>query len=92
MSLIDRCVLDGVVHLAAFVTRTVSTFWDRVADQGSVDGTVNLLAAWTHKLGLALRNIQTGRIRQYVMFIVVGAVALFLVISFFFNSPASAGG
>jgi NADH:ubiquinone oxidoreductase subunit 5 (subunit L)/multisubunit Na+/H+ antiporter MnhA subunit len=91
VAFIDRHVLDGLVHLAAFVTRTVSVFWDRVTDQLIVDGSVNLLAAWTHRVGLALRNIQTGRIRQYVMFIVVGAVALFLVISFFFNSPTSAG-
>ena len=74
------------------MTRTISVFWDRVTEQAIVDGTVNLLAAWTHRVGLGLRNIQTGRIRQYVMFIVVGAVALFLVISFFFNSPAREGG
>jgi NADH-quinone oxidoreductase subunit L len=92
VTFIDRRVIDGLVHLAASVTRMISVFWDRFTDQAIVDGTVNLLAAWTHRLGLALRNIQTGRIRQYVMFIVVGAVALFLVISFFFNSPASAGG
>jgi len=53
---------------------------------------VNWTAAMTHRLGIALRAVQTGRLRQYVMFIVVAAVALFLVISFFFQSPASAGG
>jgi hypothetical protein len=34
--------------------------------------------------------VQTGRIRQYVMFIIVGAIALFLLISFFLN-PSLAG-
>ena len=29
--------------------------------------------------------IQTGRIRQYVMFIVIGAVAIFVLISFFWS-------
>ena len=90
--MIDRYLLDGFVHLCAFATRTFSTFWDRVADQAIVDGLVNRVASVTHRVGLALRAVQTGRIRQYVMFIVVGAVALFLVISFFMNSPASAGG
>ena len=92
VAMIDRYILDGFVHLCAFVARTIAVYWDRVADQAIVDGLVNLTANWTHRVGLALRNVQTGRIRQYVMFIVVGAVALFLVISFFFNSPASAGG
>ena len=89
--MIDRYVLDGLVHLSASVTRTISFYWNLVADQSIVDGLVNLTANWTHRVGLALRNVQTGRIRQYVMFIVVGAVALFMIISFFFSSPASAG-
>ena len=91
VGMIDRYVLDGLVHLSASVTRTISFYWNLVADQSIVDGLVNLTANWTHRVGLALRNVQTGRIRQYVMFIVVGAVALFMIISFFFSSPASAG-
>ncbi len=89
---IDRVVLDTILHMSARVTRTIAVFWDRVADQKVVDGVVNWTAAMTHRLGIALRAVQTGRLRQYVMFIVVAAVALFLVISFFFQSPASAGG
>ena len=41
-----------------------------IADRTLVDGFVNLLAAWTYSLGVSLHAIQTGRIRQYVMFIV----------------------
>ncbi len=91
VGMIDRYVLDGLVHLCASLTRTISVYWDLIADKSIVDGLVNLTANWTHRVGLALRNVQTGRIRQYVMFIVVAAVALFMVISFFFSSPASAG-
>ncbi|MBI2480320.1 MAG: hypothetical protein HYV60_17305, partial [Planctomycetia bacterium] len=54
------------------------------------DGFVDGLAATTHSLGLSLRAVQTGRIRQYVMFIVIGAVAIFILISFFWN-PTLAG-
>ena len=33
------------------------------------------------RLGLSLRAAETGKLRQYVMFIVVGTVALFMLIS-----------
>jgi NADH-quinone oxidoreductase subunit L len=46
-----------------------------------VDGSINLFANWTYSLGLTLRAVQTGRIRQYVMFIVIGAVTIFVLIS-----------
>ena len=32
----------------------------------------------TWDLGLSLRSMQTGRLRQYVMFIVVGTIVLFV--------------
>ena len=41
---------------------------------------VNLTARWTFAVGLWLRRLQTGNLRQYVMFIVVGLVALFVLI------------
>jgi len=34
-------------------------------------------------LGVWLRGVQTGRLRQYVMFIAAGALAIFVIISFF---------
>ena len=58
---------------------------NQVADRTLVDGFVNLFAAWTYSLGVSLHAIQTGRIRQYVMFIVIGAVAIFVLISFFWS-------
>ena len=58
------------------------------ADQIVVDGFVNLIARWVRAIGLSLRVLQTGSIRQYVMFIAIGAVVLFLLITFFLN-PAS---
>jgi hypothetical protein len=50
-----------------------------------VDGLANITARWTYAIGLSLRNVQTGRIRQYVMLIVVGTVALFILTSFFWS-------
>ena len=54
--------------------------WDKIFDEAIVDGLVNLLANWTFAFGSSLRVIQTGRLRQYVMFIVVGVVALFAIL------------
>ena len=87
---IDRKCIDGLVDGLAAMTRRFATFWVWLADGKIVDGFVDGLAAKTHSLGLSLRAIQTGRIRQYVMFIVIGAVAIFILISFFWN-PTLAG-
>ena len=55
-------------------------------DRMFVDGLVNLTARWIHSAGISLRRVQSGRLRQYVMLIIVGTVGLFILISFFWNS------
>jgi len=82
---LDRRVLDGLLHLIAGVTKQFAVLWERFVDRGIVDAAANDLAAGTYKAGSSLRGMQTGNLRQYVMFIVVGAVAIFLIISFFWN-------
>ena len=52
---------------------------------------MNLIARWTYALGLRLRAIQTGNIRQYVMWIAVGTVALFVLMSLYWNLCRDAG-
>jgi len=83
---IDRNWIDGLLHAIAAAAKSVSVFWDKLADRTIIDGAANLTAHWTHSVGLALRQVQTGKLRQYVMFIVVGALALFILISFFWSS------
>ena len=80
---IDSRILDGILHTVARGARLLATVWDRVLDRSIVDGLANGIASWTQRIGLSLRVIQTGQLRQYVLFIVVGTVALFLVVSFF---------
>jgi len=41
---------------------------------------VNLTAYWTYSAGHSLRNAQTGKLRQYVMAIVIFFVALTVLI------------
>jgi NADH-quinone oxidoreductase subunit L len=51
-------------------------------DHYIVDGLVNLTADAIYAVGSRLRNIQTGYLRSYVLFLVLGVVAVFLVLSF----------
>ena len=86
----DRRVIDRIIDGLARFTRWVSSLWEKIADQIVVDGTVNLVASWVHSIGLSLRAVQRGRIREYVMFIILGTIVLFFVIMFFLK-PALAG-
>ena len=47
---------------------------------------MNATASATWNAGLELKKLQTGSLRQYVMFIVVGTVALFVLASLFFRA------
>ncbi|MEQ8788196.1 MAG: proton-conducting transporter membrane subunit [Pirellulaceae bacterium] len=90
ISSFDRGCIDRLIDNIARGTTWLANFWAWFADQLFVDGCVNTFASWMYGIGVALREVQTGRIRQYVMFIIVGAIALFLLISFFLN-PTLAG-
>ena len=79
----DRVVLDGILHGASRLTIDVSQF-DRKFDEGVVDGLVNFVGDVVFATGRSLRTVQTGRLRQYVMFIAVGVVALFVLLFAFF--------
>jgi NADH-quinone oxidoreductase subunit L len=88
MARIDRSWIDWIVDGLASTARSFAVFWDRLADQTLVDGFVNTLARWTYAVGSYLRGLQTGQLRQYVMFIVIGAVALFFLISLWTSTLA----
>ena len=76
---VDKTIFDGVLHGSAKVTVAIAK-WDRLFDENVVDGLINLTAKATHSFASSLRVIQTGRLRQYVMFIVVSVVALFAML------------
>ncbi|MCH8830575.1 MAG: NADH-quinone oxidoreductase subunit L, partial [Planctomycetes bacterium] len=79
----DRRVIDGILHGATRITLDVSR-WDRKFDEGVIDGLVNMVGRVVFGVGSALRAVQTGRLRQYIMFIAVGVVTLFVLIFSFF--------
>ena len=63
--------------------------FDAWIDRTFVDGLVNATAAAVWNTGLKLRALQTGRLRQYVVFIVLGTVTLFMIASLAFRSSAT---
>jgi NADH-quinone oxidoreductase subunit L len=68
----DRGVIDGIIHACASVAKAGSRVVDALFDRTVVDGSVNTFAHWTWDFGLLLRKLQTGNLRQYVLFIVMG--------------------
>ncbi len=83
----DKSVIDRFIDFLAYGVRRISLL-DDLIDRLFVDGAVNWTARQTHAIGLNLRSVETGKLRQYVMFIVVGTVALFMLITFWSSSYA----
>jgi NADH:ubiquinone oxidoreductase subunit 5 (subunit L)/multisubunit Na+/H+ antiporter MnhA subunit len=84
---LDKNVLDRIIDGSAKVTLVASRY-DDWFDRLFVDGLVNWFGRWTHGVGLGLRRLQTGSVRQYAMFVVVGTVVLFVLLSFFLGTAA----
>ncbi|MEX0728285.1 MAG: NADH-quinone oxidoreductase subunit L [Planctomycetaceae bacterium] len=81
--IVDRVVLDGFLHAAAGSVIHLSK-WDRRFDESIIDGFANLLGDVTFGIGRSFRRVQTGMLRQYITFIALGVLALFvLMLSFF---------
>ena len=81
---IDRQGIDGIADRLATGVRRISTLDDWI-NRIFVDGLVNLTARATYDLGTRLRSVETGRLRQYVVFVAVGTVALFVMVTFFWS-------
>jgi len=72
--LFDTRVIDGVVDNTGKLTVATARGSGRF-DNRVVDGLVNLVASVCYGVGAWLRNIQTGYLRSYVLFLVLAAVA-----------------
>jgi NADH:ubiquinone oxidoreductase subunit 5 (subunit L)/multisubunit Na+/H+ antiporter MnhA subunit len=79
ISNLDKKGIDRLINGLARGVRVVAVI-DDWFDRLFIDGLVNFTAAWTYATGQSLRRVQTGNLRQYVLFIVVGTVALLFVI------------
>lgn len=78
----DLGCIDGFVDgLGRWTVRAArGSGW---VDLGIVDGLANLLATVTQNIGARLRTVQTGYIRSYVLFLVLAAIGIFAVLSYF---------
>jgi NADH-quinone oxidoreductase subunit L len=76
---LDRGIIDSILHGFAYLYRGLAAVVAMVGDRFLIDNTVDTVAETTWDLGLSLRSIQTGQLRQYVMFIVVCTIALFII-------------
>lgn len=78
---LDRMLIDplvnGLARLVTYLARWLELFIDRRLVDRSIDG----LAHRTWDLGTSLRRLQTGALRQYVLFIVLGTLGMFAVAS-----------
>jgi NADH:ubiquinone oxidoreductase subunit 5 (subunit L)/multisubunit Na+/H+ antiporter MnhA subunit len=81
---VDKYVIDWTADHLALGVRAVSVLDDWI-DRMFVDGLVNRTAAVVYGTGLWLRTLQTGRLRQYVMLIAMGTVALFVLVSLYWT-------
>ena len=87
-SAVDRGLIDRLINGVAQGARGLAGI-DAWIDRTFVDGLVNATAAAVWNTGLKLRALQTGRLRQYVVFIVLGTVTLFMIASLAFRSSAT---
>ena len=72
---------DGIGRLVGGPLKRAATWLSDTFDVRGVDGAVNGVGALVQRGALGLRRVQSGRVRSYALWIVVGMVGLFL---FFF--------
>ncbi len=68
-----------------------SVLW-KVADQGVIDGIVNGVGTQSRGIGGWLKRIQSGNIRSYATWVVVGAVVLLIMMSLAHGMTTGMGG
>lgn len=78
---VDWRWIDVFIDGLAKTTVRFAQLWDFVADHSVVDRIVNWIGHVTYSSGLALRRVQTGSLRQYVMFLALALIAAFLIAS-----------
>ena len=78
--LFDTKVIDRAVDSTARAGVQVSHESGRF-DRGVIDGLVNVIAEACWSVGAWLRNVQTGYLRSYVLFLVLAAVGIWVILS-----------
>ena len=74
----DRTVIDGFLHWCSRTAVRIAG-WNRSVDDRGVDKLVNVVADAVYATGRSFRRVQTGFLRQYVVFIALGVLSLFVL-------------
>jgi len=80
----DKNIIDWLADGSAKCVQLVSRL-DNWIDRHIVDHVIDLIAIVTYKVGLWLRTLQTGRLREYIMFLIIGTITLFILVSLYWN-------
>jgi NADH-quinone oxidoreductase subunit L len=83
----DSKGIDGFIDRLGRSTVRVARGSGRF-DNGVVDGLVNVIGNVTRDIGVRARRIQTGSLRNYIVFLVLAAIGIFAVLSYFLNTAA----
>ena len=75
----DTYVIDGFVNLLGKWNVMLARLSGRF-DRGIIDGLVNLLADVSLSVGFWLRNVQTGYLRSYILFLALAGMALWVLL------------
>ncbi len=71
---VDTYIIDGIANLLGRSTVRIAEFSGNIMDTGGVDGLVDAIGESTQGVGEMVRQPQTGKIRNYIMFGTAGAV------------------
>ncbi|MBI1918013.1 MAG: NADH-quinone oxidoreductase subunit L [Planctomycetes bacterium] len=82
---IDTRCIDWLIDNSAAITVRVAEKDGRF-DNRVIDGMVNLFATVAYGVGNWFRRWQTGYLRSYVLFLVLAAVGIFVILSYFINA------
>ncbi len=86
----DLKCIDGVLHAIARGTVGLARIGGAF-DQGFIDYLVNLVGRTAYRIGTWAPDVQTGYLRSYVLFLVLAAIGVFAVLTYF-AAVAVAGG
>jgi NADH-quinone oxidoreductase subunit L len=78
--LVDTYIVDGIPNLLGKVTVGIANFSGRIVDAGGVDGLIDGFGDTAQAAGAVVRQPQTGKIRNYILFGTAGASLVLIAI------------
>ncbi len=78
----DKVLIDGCAHTLARLTHRAALAEEAI-DRRVVDAGFNTLGHHLFQLGLLMRRVQTGFLRQYLMLALVGTIIIFVLAHLF---------